>query len=1270
MDSLRPLWMAGRNPQDYAARYEHGNCGLVAFFSRNPQPSRAALDRALAALRSLHHRSGCVDGEGDGCGVLTDIPRRLWARRLQAAGHDPKLAWSPAFGVAHLFVPPQAGRELLRRMEPVLARWGVEVLAARVEEVDPAALGPRARQNRPQFWQLALRVKPPVSSDQWEPFLWDLEGDVSLEAAPARLVASVGSRLFEVAMALEARLPEVHVLSCSAHTAVYKVRGDVDALVGYYPDLGNPDFETRAVIGHNRYSTNTTPTFERAQPFSLLAHNGEINTIRRLCMEAQALGIPIVQGGSDSQNLNRTLDALIHRFGFSLPEAMEILFPPIINEVKRYPPEWQDLYMYFRQAWGPFAQGPAAVFARHRHDAVMSVDALGLRPLWYVPAEHFVVMASEPGVVPTGELLDDPKPLSPGEKLGIHLTPQGVEVVEYPELQARVVERWQRRVGHPEGWRRFILAARAEAVPAAGSARDAIPEGAAEASGEGRAPASNGNGAGQGSQEEALRRLMEVWAWQNEDVEILESMAATGAEPIGSLGYDAPLAALSPELHNLADFFKETVAVVTNPAIDREREIEHFSTRVVVGARPPLVGRDSRREGGVVELRVPIVIGGWPAGSSALSLDDCRRVAAEWDTLAWEDLNALLSAVVIPMRQRASDGSLPRALARLAREACEAASSGRRLVVLDDGGVFADEEGSWVDPHLAVAAVDRALRRAAGLRRRVGIVVRSGALRNLHDVVVCLGLGADAVCPWMMLEQAARAAQRSGRSAAEGASRLCSALQKGMEKVISTLGIHELRGYARLFSAIGLKPELLEVLEIEGYAGSQAAGVGFAELEQDVRRRRELLAQPKGGGLVRPFRYYPRIWKMLGQAARGEIPYSDVAARMDSLERDNPVALRHVLDLRVVEREGRGPAVDPREVDISIGEHSMPFVIASMSFGSQGEAAYRAYLEAARQANIVCLNGEGGEIPDLVGRYPRHRGIQVASGRFGVHAEMLNGAWVIEIKIGQGAKPGEGGHLPGKKVSAKVARARNARVGIDLISPSNNHDIYSIEDLAQLIDELKTISPHSRIAVKVPVVPGIGTIAVGIAKAGADIINLSGFDGGTGAARMHALRHVGLPAELGVVESHRALVAAGIRDRVELWADGGMRNAADVLKMVLLGANRVGFGTLAMVAVGCTICRGCQLDTCHVGIATQIETVEEAMRRGLKRFVPREVDLAASHLATLLVQMGEALRELTARLGARRTQDLVGRSDLLEQARMRDRVDLSELLVPAAQAVA
>src|SRR5438445_4035310 len=519
--------------------------------------------------------------------------------------------------------------------------------------------------------------------------------------------------------------------------------------------------------------------------------------------------------------------------------------------------------------------------------------------------------------------------------------------------------------------------------------------------------------------------------------------------------------------------------------------------------------------------------------------------------------------------------------------------------------------------------------------------------------MVALAVGADAVIPYLLLEYAIATGDP------DALANLIEALRKGIEKVTSTVGGHELRGYGRQLSGVGVAPDVAHFMGIETFCASDEAGLGWERIAEEGFTRASMLRERRDARLEPAFRIWPRAWKAALSVANGEAPYSAYAERLRELETTHPVSLRHLLDfVRPIEGDPDYPA------DTSAGEHAAPFYISSMSFGSQGEIAYRAYAEAMARLDLLCVNGEGGELPDLIGRYPRNRGQQIASGRFGVSAMLANSSNYLEIKIGQGAKPGEGGHLPARKVSAKVALARNAQPGVDLISPSNNHDIYSIEDLAQVVHELKTVNPRARVSVKVPVVPDIGVIAVGIAKAGADSSPLSGYDGGTGAARQHALRRAGLPVEIGVTEAHRALVSSGLRDLVELWCDGGMKSALDVAKMLCLGADRVGFGTLAMVAIGCTICRGCQLDTCHVGIATQLGSVAEATDRGVKRFEPREFEHAVANLARFFAALQIELSRIATALGVRATADLVGRADLLVQTRGTALVDLTRLLEP------
>ena len=1195
---------------------EHDACALVASVRRTGEATHGNLKRTMDALSKMGHRSGSVNGEGDGVGVLTDIPRRLWSQALTAQGKPAWLAEDSRFFVGHLMIPqgPAGQREEAQQeITGLAARIGASLLITREGLTRPAMLGRMALAQAPYFWQIAGLV----------------------EGCP---LDEVENRLFELALAIE-RTSGVHAASLSSHVVVYKVRGAIETLYHYYPELSSPDYMTAITLGHARYSTNTTTAFERVQPFSLLGHNGEINTIARLREQAQMLGVQLVEDGSDSQDLDRSLASLIHRYGFSLAEAMEMTFPPILSEVANLPPEYQALYRYYRQAFGPFAQGPAALIVRSGDECVFSVDALGLRPLWFGETEKEFFFSSEKGVYPLDTLRGEPIPLAPGEKMCLHLhRNEGVDVQSYPDIQRRVLQQTRQRLG---------------VLPGARSLSVDKNSGASSPQPETNQAASNGL---------EFERRLAAFGWSREDREWTRTLAETGSDPISSLGYDGPLAALSTERQNLADYFKEAVAVVTNPAIDREREAEHFSTQSLLGPRPGLLPELQPASSPLV-LDCPVLLEG-PA----------RLEAAKVGAITLEDvLEAFKPETVVKIATATLPGeTISVALGRLAEQAVNAARSGTWLILLDDATAFKDDNG-WIDPLLAVAQIDRALQACfvdspagrspfhkngfTSLRRQVGLVLRSGAIRNLHDLVLSIGLGADAISPYALVACAMEAAP------GEKDTRLANtyeALQAGLEKVISTMGIHELRGYGQLFASIGLSTPVAGLLGTLNYGGSNERGLTWQGMDASLAERAAIIRGEKPAQLSRELHFYPKIWKTAGKVARGEGDNQAFEEQAEALGHTLPVTLRHILDFRFP----AGSSVSAEAVDASLTGHDLPFVISSMSFGSQGETAFRAYAEAAAQLNMISINGEGGEIDDMLGKYPHNRGIQIASGRFGINIDVLNSVNLLEIKIGQGAKPGEGGHLPGRKVTKKIAATRHAAQGIDLISPSNNHDIYSIEDLSQFIEELKTANPKARVAVKVPVVPGIGIIAVGIAKAGADIITLSGYDGGTGAARAHSIKNVGLPAEIGVIEAHRALTQGGMRRKVELWCDGGMRSAADVVKMICLGANRVGFGTLPMVAAGCTICRACQKGTCHVGITTQINSVEEAQVQGLKHFVPCDVDEAITSLVNLFSALDQGVRNLSARLGFERVQDLVGRSDLLMQSSALQQVDLNKLLVP------
>lgn len=1218
-----PYEYEGENPVS-----EHDACAIIASIRKNGEATHGNLKRVLEALAKMGHRSGDVQGEGDGCGVLMDIPRRLWAATLGRAGRPTWLADDRRFFVGHLMIPYYARTEtahwkaVVRRL---IETTGADILVEQDGLTRPDALGPQARAQEPLFWQIA-----------------GMMACCSLDRVEAEL--------FDLLLAIERKTP-VHVASLSNHTVVYKVRGSVETLYHYYPELRSRETTSAITIGHARYSTNTTTAFERVQPFTLLGHNGEINTINRLREQAQMLGVQLVAGGSDSQDLNRVLEFLIHHYRLTLLEAMEIVFPPTAALMESLPSNLRTIYRYFSVAFGPFAQGPAALVARYGDECVFSVDALGLRPLWFGETEKEVFFSSEKGVVPLDLLNGDPRPLAPGEKMAVlfHRN-RGLTVLDFHAVQECMLDRTLKRMGrlellhlkHPEKRRPVV---HLERVPTSSLIQ----------------PTPN---------------YLSAFGWNEDDRRWVTGLAELGKDPITSLGYDGPLAALSDTAQNLSEYFKESVAVVTNPAIDREREQELFSTQVWVGRRPTIgsIGPGSCDElpARGIMLDCPILLDGQIISQIPLSTERYREIAECEGSMLLDDLLASFETEGVARLELATEPgeSVRTAVERLAHEAVEAVRCGNALLLLDDGLSFTREKG-WLDPYLAAAALDAALRETwtsrngypVNCRRLAGIVVRTAAVRNLHDIVFLLGVGADAIAPYLLFGVAAQGGpSAASEEVANRLSKTLRGLRVGIEKVISTMGIHAVRGYGRVFSSIGLSEPLARIFRMPNYAGSAERGLTWADLDRDIARRSQCI-ETHDNRLPSTPRFYPRIGKWIRQVATGEVEPSAAFTAIRHVEQTTPVALRHIMGLKSQQDRAERRKVDPRDVDAGITGHRWPFVIASMSFGSQSEVAYRVYAEAAQRLNIIALNGEGGEIESIMGKYPHNRGQQIASGRFGVDIRLLNASNLLEIKIGQGAKPGEGGHLPGFKVTLPIAQARRVAPGTDLISPSNHHDIYSIEDLAQLIEELKTANPKARVAVKVPVVPGIGVIGVGIAKAGADIINLSGYDGGTGAARAHSVRYVGLPAEIGIVETHRALLESQMRQRVEIWADGGVRSPDDVVKLMCLGANRVGFGTLAMVALGCTLCRSCHTGRCRTGITTRFDLLVANGSRG-ECVVPLDFERAVEQLVRLFEALGEEVKALAAELGVTRLQDLVGRVDLLEQRSHFKAVDLTAMLTP------
>ncbi len=816
-------------------------CAIYASVRKDATPSHEPIELAIPALQKMLHRAGNVDGEGDGCGLLLDIPRKIWAEEVRTGGHDPSLATDDAFAVAHVFIERSQDVEKIKHdARELLAEGGFRVLAERVGVVDSPALGPTAREEEPIFWQLAGLVPDAQSRD---------------------------AVLFELMITLEKELG-VHVPSFSATTCVYKVMGAPKVLGEYYPDLRDPRFETIGCFGHNRYSTNTWPSFKRVQPFSVLGHNGEINTIQQLRQEAKMLSVPIQPDSSDSQDLNRTIDTLVSREGFSLAEAMEMVVPPIVEEVRGLPEDLHAFYMYLHQAMGPFAQGPVALIARHTDECVFTADAMGLRPLWQVETEDDYVFSSEPGVVSVERMCSEPKPLAPGEKALVLIDRGARHSTLHPhdEMLRIVRDRWLKRNG-------------AEAV--AGYERALETGGPLEG-----ADVPGYSDAGPEEPVKVADRVLAGFGWQRDDVKLVQQMASNGAEPVGSLGYDGPLAALSPERQNLADYFKETVAVVTNPAIDREREMEHFSTRALFGRRPSLdnAGEDT----GTVETGFPVILGGHH-GLAPLSDKTYRQIAREHDTYLledlWEEFAGRNDAVDISLLESETTRG---AIDRVKQEAVKKVRNGCELLVLTDRTVY-DAERRYLDPHLAVSAIDQALKQfkvekgETNLRRRCSLVLRSAAIRNVHDVMLALGLGANGVCPYTMVEVICVEDYESD------VSNLCAALRKGIEKVISTIGIHEVRGYARQFSSIGIKPELAEIFQTDFFAASEKAGTGYAELDESTNARAHALSgDDEAAKPAKTFRFYPKVYKAAIATANGSGTYEEYSEKVRDLEKQKP----------------------------------------------------------------------------------------------------------------------------------------------------------------------------------------------------------------------------------------------------------------------------------------------------------------------------------------------------------------------------------------------
>ena len=1144
-------------------------------FVATPELGHQAVALGAQALARLAHRGGLdADGKsGDGAGLLIQVPRRLLGGDL---------------AVAVLFDWDERARAIVAG---AIAASGLRLLEWRAVPVDPNSLGERARATMPAVWH-GLIAKPDLEPEEWEHRLY-----LARRRAEARATEE-GVRMY---------LP-----SCSSRTVVYKGLMAGTRLADFYLDLRDPDCESRLVVFHQRYSTNTMPDWRLAQPFRMLAHNGEINTItgNRAWMRAREAELePELRGvvwpeGSDSASLDNALELLVQR-GWEVSEALMSLVPDAWEGRGDLASAVRDFYRYQSIRFEPW-DGPAALAFSDGVVVGAALDRNGLRPLrWQRTRDGLVAAASEAGVVTMapGDVVERGR-LGPGQMLIVD-TRDG-SILRDADAKERAAAR------HDYGLLADRVLVPVERHHIEVEAPDDIP---------------------------AQQRLH---GWGAEDMKfVVAAMAESGAEPVFSMGDDIPIAALGRTPRRLYGYLRQRFAQVTNPAIDPLREKAVMSLRVLLGARRGTLEPEGGADRELRRSHHPAV----PGTKRLLELESPVLGAAE--------LSRVLEEATVLDATYAPGESLSEALTRLCGEADEvegvialsdrrAGQGGARRPASLDGAPSGGSPPSAfrlpIPMALAVGAVHEHLL-VRGERMAKDLVAIAGDMVDVHDVACLISIGATVVHPYLALATAG-AGRAQGASEYDGETRYRKALEAGLLKVMAKMGISCVASYrgAQVLEALGLGAEVME--RCFPAVPSHIGGADLADIEQLAHAR--LATGPDAvpdHGRVR-FRkagehhaYNPLAVRAAQKAAQtGDQDAYREWRRLSSMGR--PQTLRELLQIKEARTALPLENVEPAS------EIVKRFVSTAMSLGALSPEAHQALAIAMNQIGARSNSGEGGEDPmtydDGDGVRRDNRVKQVASARFGVTPRYLKRADELEIKIAQGSKPGEGGQLPGIKVTSLIARLRHAQPGMQLISPPPHHDIYSIEDLAQLIHDLKTVNPRARIGVKLVSEAGVGTIAAGVAKARADYILISGHDGGTGASPLSSIKNAGAPWELGLAETQQVLVSNHLRERVSLRTDGGLRNGRDIVVAALLGAEEFGFGTGVLVALGCDMARQCHLNTCPTGIATQREDLRA-------KFEGRP-----EHVINYLFLIAEETREHLSRLGARSIDEVVGRVDLLE----------------------
>lgn len=1213
----------------YNPDLEHDACGVGLVAQISGERSNAILETALLSICSLMHR-GALDADaktGDGAGITTQIPYKIFTPEVEKLGHT---LYNPGdLGVGVMFLPAHNEYETARARaitEEVLKKRELFVFGWREVPINDHVLGEKAQSTMPLIEHVLFGRPAGMADEDYERRLFLARNEIEDRAALDKI-------------------KNFYIPSFSHRTIVYKGLLVSASLEKFYPDLANPDYETAIALFHQRYSTNTFPTWPLAHPFRMLAHNGEINTIRgnRNWMHARESELradfwgadidllkPIIQpGGSDSASLDNALEVLTMS-GRSILHAVTMLVPPSYRTDPNLSQGLKDFYNYHRCFSEPW-DGPAALTFTDGVIAGACLDRNGLRPARYnITEDGMFVMASEVG----GSQLDQLKivekgRLAPGEMIAID-TATG-KLLRDADIKASLAAR------QPYGeWLKSNLSD----LPQLTEKHVAAPTGELDIL--------------------TLTQRQVAFGYSSEEVDmIIKPMLKDSAEAVGSMGDDTPLAVLSAKPRLLYTYFKQLFAQVTNPPIDPIREKLVMSLNTVLGWRKNMLA-ETPEHSRLVSLESPVLLNEELAAIQAVGGEHKSTVISTlWNASEGED-------------------GLEPAIQRICAEAEAAIDSNTRIIVLSDSGV--DHSRVSAPMLLAVGAVHHHLIRV-GKRMRASMVCQTGEARDVHQVACLIGFGAAAVNPYLAYETVRELLERDGTSGdfAKSVVNYRKAIEAGILKIMSKMGISVVNSYrgAQIFEAIGISSALMEKC-FKGTT-SQIEGIGFKEIAVESLTRHAMayseaipvesgkLSDPgyyrfrRGGEMhvvtppvLQSFHAYVGI-KGTDKAGKAE----DYKKYVDSVLANTPVALRNLLEI-LPTSEGPIPIDEVEPIE----DIRKRFTTAGMSLGAVSPEAHECLAIAMNRIGGKSNSGEGGEDPARFkrrdnGDWANSAIKQIASGRFGVSAAYLASAKEIEIKMAQGAKPGEGGQLPGHKVNAYIAKLRNSVVGVTLISPPPHHDIYSIEDLAQLIYDLKQVNPRARVCVKLVSTAGVGTIAAGVAKAHADIILVSGHDGGTGASPLSSIKHAGGPWELGVAEAHQVLMLNGLRNRVTLRTDGGMRSGEDIVYAALLGAEEFNFGTSALIAMGCVYVRQCHLNTCPVGVAT----IDERLRAKFKGR-PENVVAFFNGVAT-------EVREMMARLGFRTVDEMIGRVECLRQKEIPNHpkantLDLSRLLVNVA----